>query len=312
MFLAEAHAAGRVQHANVCEVRDVGQAEDTYYIVFEHLVGVPLSTVIRRIRRSRDGQDLRLAVALAEQACEGLHAAHEQGVIHKDLTPDRLFVTAEGVVKVLGLGSPAQDEMIRRTGPGTMRFGYASPEQIRGDRLTRRSNVFSLGAILFELVTGRRLFARDTEYLLARAITEEPVPEAADARPALLEGVNAALGLALRRDPAERFATARALGETLSLAVRALGGALHGAATAEEMERMCADEIFARVAPLRRFAEAEEHRTERAVTMEERPAPAPPPRVVAWRRGQWTRIAVPVLIFVASFLGALLTWLAIK
>src|SRR4030095_3009630 len=72
LFLAEAHAAGKVQHANACEVRDVGQAEGTYYIVYEAVRGVPLSSGIRRIRRTRDGRDLRLVMALAEQACEGL------------------------------------------------------------------------------------------------------------------------------------------------------------------------------------------------------------------------------------------------
>jgi eukaryotic-like serine/threonine-protein kinase len=305
LFLTEAHDAGKVQHANVCEVRDVGQAEGTYYIVYEQLTGVPLTSVIRRIRRARDGRDLRLAAAIAEQACEGLHAAHEQGVIHKDLSPERLFVTAEGVIKVLGLGTPAQDEMIRRTGPGTIRFGYASPEQIRGEKINRRSNVFSMGAILFELMTGRRLFARDTEYLLARAITEEPIPEAAKARPAMPEGVSSSLRQALQRDPGERLPTARALGEALGQAVRPLGGPLYAAAVAEELERLCADEIFARVAPLRRAAEAEEHRTERLATAEEK-------IVSSAMRERWRRLGVPAMIFLASFLGALLTWLAVR
>ena len=308
LFLTEAHDAGKVQHANVCEVRDVGEAEGTYYIVYEHLTGVPLTSVIRRIRRFRDGRDLRLAAALAEQACEGLHAAHEQGVIHKDLSPERLFVTAEGVVKVLGLGSPAQEEMIRRTGPGTIRFGYASPEQIRGERITRRSNVFSMGAILYELMTGQRLFARDTEYLLARAITEEPIPSASDARPALPELMNAALRAALQRDPGTRMVSARALGESCGNAVRPLGGALYAAAVADEVDKLCSDEIFARVAPLRRAAEAAEHRTERLDTTEEPIPSARPERL----RQRFTRLGVPALIFFGTFLAALLTWLAIR
>lgn len=307
LFLTEAHDAGKVQHANVCEVRDVGEAEGTYYIVYEHLTGVPLSTVIRRIRRTRDGRDLRLVAALAEQACEGLHAAHEQGVLHKDLTPERLFVTAEGVVKLLGLGVPAQDEMIKRTGPGTLSFGYSSPEQIRGERVTRRSNVFSLGAIFFELTSGRRLFARDTEYLLARAVTEEPIPQISEIRQTVPESFNAALKQALERDAASRFPTARALGESIGQSVRPLGGALYAAAIAEELERLCSDEIFARVAPLRIAAEDAEHRTERLVTAEE--------PILPTARGpsqKWRRYGVPALIFVASFLGALLTWLAIR
>ena len=308
LFLAEAHAAGKVQHANVCEVRDVGQAEGTYFIVYEHLVGVPLSSVMRRIRRTRDGRDLRLVTALAVQACEGLHAAHDQGVIHKDLNPERLFVTAEGVVKILGLGVPARDEMIRRTGPGTVRFGYSSPEEVRGEPISRRSNVFSLGTILFELITGRRLFARDSEYLLCRAITEDPIPEAAKARSGLPEGMNAALREALARDGEERLPSARALGEALGEAVRPLGGPLHGAAVAEDVDRLCGDEIFSRVAPLRRLAEAErredERRTER-ITDEE--------PIVTWRRDDLLRRATtPILIFLATFGGVLLTWLALR
>jgi serine/threonine-protein kinase len=311
LFLAEAHAAGRVQHANVCEVRDVGETDGTYFIVYEHLVGVPLSSVTRRLRRSRDGSDLRLTVAMAEQACEGLHAAHEQGVIHKDLSPTRLFVTAEGMVKVFALGAPSPDEMIGNTGPGELRYGYASPEQIHGDRVTRAGNVFSLGVNLFELITGRRLFARHSEYELCRAITSEPIPAASSVRPGIPPVVSDVLARALERDPARRLPTTRALGEALGEAIRPLGGPLYAAAIAEHIEATCLDEIDARVAPLRRAAElADEASQERSEVLRTQEEPVVRHRL--WRRRALRRWRAPLLIFFCTFGAVISTWLALR
>ncbi|HLU68446.1 MAG TPA: protein kinase [Kofleriaceae bacterium] len=233
MLLDEARIAARLSHPNVCQVYDLGEAEGHYYIAMEHLEGVPASLVLRRARRAGQKLDLGLAAAILRQACDGLHHAHEltdsEGnlveLVHRDVSPSNLFVTASGLVKVLDFGVAKSQDALARTHTGALKgkYAYMSPEQVLGNPVDRRADVFSLGVVLFELLTAQRLFWRDSEYKMFQAIVEDPIPSLLDHRPGLPPAVGKVVDRALSRDPERRFASARDLGEALEEAVSGIG-----------------------------------------------------------------------------------------
>src|SRR4029077_17979934 len=164
-FQVEAQAAGGLNHPNLATVHDVGQYDDAPYVVQELLEGETLRSVLAGGRLSP-----RKTIDYAMQISHGLAAAHEKGIIHRDLKPENLFVTNDGRVKILdfglakltqiGEGSGPQTNLPTVTGtePGVVMgtLGYMSPEQIKGKPADARSDIFALGAILYEMLSGRR------------------------------------------------------------------------------------------------------------------------------------------------------------
>ena len=246
MFLDEARVVARISHPNVCQVFELGEIDGQYYIAMEYLAGVPLS-VFRRRDYYPIPADPRLVAAFGVQACDGLHHAHqlkgpsgqELGVVHRDISAQNLFVTIDGVVKVLDFGiAKVQDQSVRTsTGAVKGTYAYMSPEQLRGERVDRRADVWSLGAVLWETLAQRHLFKRETEFLTFQAITNDPIPDICELRPDVPPLLGDTIARALSRDREHRFATARALGEALAQAVGPLGGALGAGAIADEVER---------------------------------------------------------------------------
>src|SRR5688500_11150463 len=166
MLMTEARVAARLSHTNICSVFELGDVDGEYYIAMEYLRGAPLTHLLK----AGGGLDPAAAVSIVAQACDGLHYAHEQrdasgnllGLVHRDVSPHNLFVTVDGILKVLDFGiAKVDDGSSERTEAGKVKgkLAYMSPEQLAADALDRRSDVWSLGAVLWELVTGRRLFA---------------------------------------------------------------------------------------------------------------------------------------------------------
>lgn len=234
MLLDEARIAARLSHPNVCQVYDLGQADGHYYIAMEHLEGVPASLILRRARRAGQRLEVGMATAILHQAALGLHHAHEltdgggksMGLVHRDVSPSNLFVTASGLVKVLDFGVAKSQDALARTHTGALKgkYAYMSPEQVVGDAVDRRSDVFSLGIVLFELLTAQRLFWRDSEYKMFQAIVEEPIPRIHDVRAGAPAPVAAVAERALSRDPRKRFESAQAMAEALEEAAQDAGG----------------------------------------------------------------------------------------
>jgi len=224
-FEVEARAAGSLNHPNVLAIHDVGAHEGAPYFVSELLTGQTL-----RERLAGGPLPVRKALELTAQAARGLAAAHERGMVHRDLKPENLFCTADGQMKILDFGlarleptdleaPPADAEgseaptQTRITNPGGVMGspGYMAPEQVRGQAADPRSDLFALGAVLFELLTGRAAFSGASQVERLSAILRvEPVEELEkDPRfsPALLR----ALRRCLEKEPAERFQSARDL-----------------------------------------------------------------------------------------------------
>ncbi len=238
MFLDEGKLVARLDHPNVCEVHELGRDGAEYYLAMPYLDGVSVHELISRPRDPDRIAALRVAAGVIAQACAGLHHAHElrdadgapAGLVHRDVSPSNLFVTASGVVKVLDFGI-AKVRGASETEAGTIKGKqqYMAPEQLLGEPLDRRCDVFALGIVLFELATHQRLFKRASDYLSARATLEEPIPRAGAVDPAVPAGLADVIAKALARDRGARYADAAALARALEAAMAPHGG-LAGAA----------------------------------------------------------------------------------
>ena len=256
MFRDEAELASQVAHKNICRVHAFGEYGGTWFIAMEYLHGVPLSRMMTRLSKVGKMLDVRIVAGIIVQACEGLHAAHEArgpdgqplGLVHRDVSPPNIMVCGDGAVKLLDFGIAKARGANSRTRTGTVKGknAYMSPEQILGKGLDRRSDVFALAVVMYEMLAIRRLFHRDSDFLTFKAITEEPIPDIRERRPDLPPGMRAALLQAMARDPNGRFDTAQAFGNALRNAVATAGGPASAGDLARLLVADFSDEMTAR------------------------------------------------------------------
>lgn len=173
MFLDEASLASRIRHPNVVEILDLGEQHGVLYLVMEWIEGVPLNQLMKTAKAS-GGVPPRVAVRIAMQACAGLHAAHELtdekgtlvGLVHRDVSPQNILVTYDGVTKVVDFGvakATALGGGATVAGQIKGKVGYMAPEQVRGEALDRRVDVFAMGIVLYALTTGKHPFRRESD-----------------------------------------------------------------------------------------------------------------------------------------------------
>ena len=256
MFRDEADLASKLIHKNVCHVHAFGEYAGTWFISMEYLHGVPLSRMMTRLSKAGKMLDFRVVAGIIVQACEGLHAAHEargpdgqlMNLVHRDVSPPNIMVCADGMVKLLDFGIAKARGANSRTRTGTVKGknAYMSPEQILGKPLDRRSDVFALAVVMYEMLAIRRLFHRDSDFLTFKAITEEPIPEIRERRPDLPPGMRAALLQAMARDPNGRFDSALAFSNAIRNSVSTLGGPATPADLARLLFSDFPDEMSAR------------------------------------------------------------------
>jgi serine/threonine-protein kinase len=234
MFLDEARLASRINHPNVCSVFDFGFADSTYYIAMEFLVGETVSRLCRIAQQHPELSPLPLhagyAARIIADAAEGLHAAHvlhgDDGsllnVVHRDVSPQNVMVTYDGAVKITDFGIARTVDQLHLTRTGTVRgkFPYMAPEQVEQGPIDHRVDIWSLGVVFWELLTGTRLFHREREVDTIRAVLQAPIPPPSSARAGVPREFDEIVMHALQRDPARRFATAR----DLSLAIENVRG----------------------------------------------------------------------------------------
>ena len=246
MFLAEARIAAQISHPNVCSVFELGEIDGKHFIAMEYLEGLPLSC-FRRQDMYPGHPEAGLIAGLGVQACEGLHHAHNLKrpdgtlleVVHRDVSANNLFATVDGVVKVLDFGIAKVQDASVRTSTGSVKgtYAYMAPEQLRGERLDRRTDIFALGAVLWELFARTHLFKRDTDFLTFQAITSDPIPDICELRPDVPPELADVIAKALSRDREQRWPTARAMGEALARSVVSIGGPWTQSTISEEIAR---------------------------------------------------------------------------
>jgi eukaryotic-like serine/threonine-protein kinase len=234
MFVDEARIGSLVHHPNVVEIHELGQVGTDLFLVMEYLAGENTSGLMRRLTSRNERLPLGLAAHIVAEAAAGLHHAHtladESGtplhLVHRDISLSNIFVTYAGDVKVLDFGIATAAHRLTRTATGQVKgkFSYMSPEQCRGETLDLRSDVFSLGVVLFELTTQRRLFKRANELMVLKAVTEMPIPRPTREVRGYPKDLEAIVLKALARDREDRYESAQALRDDLRAAIAAHGG----------------------------------------------------------------------------------------
>ena len=244
-FEQEARSIAALNHPNILAVHDIGEQGGIRYIVTELLEGRSL-----REQLNEGALPVRKALDYARQICDGLAAAHSRGIVHRDLKPENIFCTREGRIKILDFGLakhgvPRGDHAdatmngatmaVAQTEPGMVMgtVGYMSPEQVRGVPADHRSDLFSVGAILYEMLSGRRAFKRDTTAETMTAILKEEPPELAATNTAISPGIERIVHRCLEKEPAQRFQSASDLG----FAIESLSGTTSTAIPPREAAR---------------------------------------------------------------------------
>lgn len=231
MLELEARLTGLVSHPNVVRIHRVGSFEGTPYIEMEYLLGVNLASIQQQLASKRMRCPVDLAAALLSQACLGLHAAHEAcdasgrplQIVHRDFTPSNIMVLPTGDVKLIDFGvARALGTRSWSTGGAFVgKVAYAAPEQIsKPHTIDRRADLFAAGVIFYEILAGRPLFARETDYATMSAVLQDPVPPIAG----IPSEVNALLQHLLARNPEDRPSSAEALSVELEQLVLRGGG----------------------------------------------------------------------------------------
>ena len=224
-FEREAQAVAALSHPNIVAIHDTGLHDNQLFVVMELLTG---ETLRERLRAG--AMPVRKAIEVAVQIARGLGAAHGKGLVHRDLKPDNVFVQEDGQVKILdfglarqtGVGQSGAAETMAATDPGIVMgtIGYMAPEQVRGQAVDARADVFAFGAVLYEMVSGTRAFQGETAADTMTAILTKDPPELSGTRPDLSPALDRIVRHCLEKNPNERFQSAR----DVAFALEALSG----------------------------------------------------------------------------------------
>src|SRR3954464_15859683 len=304
MFLNEARLAARLDHPNIVSIFDLGEANGNYFIAMEFIDGPSLRAVGKRASERGEYLPIPELCKIIAMAAGGLQYAHDLndpqgnplGLVHRDISPDNILVHRNGVAKVVdfGIAKAANSSGATRTGTLKGKVAYMPPEQLRGEPLDRRADVFALGVVLYELLAGKRPWEGDSEVsLIGRIITEVPAP-LATLRPEAPGGLMGVLDRALAKDREARYASCHELQADLEALLVSLGQTLTPARISD-FARSYAEPIAApdeSTGAAMQALEAEMNGTGAAPPLARRPAapaprrdprtvvlpPAPPPR----------------------------------
>ena len=205
-FSNELKLARRIGHRNVCRMFDIGEDKGTYFITMEYVPGQDLKHLIRQSKQLAIGT----TIAIAKQVCQGLGEAHRLGIIHRDLKPSNIFIDHEGNARIMDFGIAYSRQAKRITGDGIM-IGtpeYMSPEQVEGKEVDQRSDIYSLGTILYEMVTGRAPFEGDTPFTIGMKHKGEIARNPKELNAQLPDDLSRLILRCLEKDRGKRFQSA--------------------------------------------------------------------------------------------------------
>ena len=233
MFIDEAKIAGQLNHPNIAQIFDLGQVDDSYFIALEYIGGKDLKTKFERARRIGEEVSIPRICYTIMKVCEGLGHAHEkkdpQGrpldIVHRDISPQNILVSYEGEVKIIDFGIAKAQGKTSQTQVGILKgkFSYMSPEQVRGLHVDHRSDLFSLGIVMYEMLTLERLFLGESDFDTLEKIRKVEMSPPSLYNPHIPKGLEDIVLKALARTPEERYQSTYELAEDLELFMRNQG-----------------------------------------------------------------------------------------
>ena len=245
LFLNEARVTAAIDHPNVASVYDIGAIDGVYFFAMEYLHGEHLGHILRNAARNQERIPLQHALTIAVGVAAGLHAAHEKrapdgkplGIVHRDVSPSNVVVTYDGSVKLVdfGVAKLTAEVDLSRTGSLKGKIAYMSPEQCNNDRIDRRSDIFALGVLLYEITTQTRLFRGQSEAATLKLILDAAVPPPSSRLPGYPPELETIVLRALARDRDRRHGSARELQLALEGVARSQGLITSSAALGEWM-----------------------------------------------------------------------------
>jgi len=240
MFLDEARLATQLQHPNIASVYDIGTLGDSYFYTMEYVHGQTIRSVLERAHDLKRPVPLACVSTVIAGVAAALHHAHERngndgrplGIVHRDVSPSNLMVSYEGNVKLVDFGVAKATDRVDETKSGTVKgkISYLSPEQCHGERVDRRSDLFSLGIVMWEMLTGERLYRRASDFENMAAIVHETPARPSLRRPEVSRAIDTIVMRLLAKAPGDRFQTAAEVVEALENASMQAGTMLSTAA----------------------------------------------------------------------------------
>lgn len=218
MFLNEAKLAAQLNHPNIVQIYDLGKIADSYFIAMEYVYGRDMRRVLRKCDSTAIPFPMVYALKIASSVCEGLYYANQKTdqagkplqIVHRDVTPENIFVSFDGTVKILDFGIAKAANQIEQTQVGQIKgkLRYMSPEQCMGKHLDNRSDLFSLGVVLYEWLTGFKLFTGDSDVAILKTISEGKISAPSYFKADIPEAAEAIVMKALEKDRDKRYQSA--------------------------------------------------------------------------------------------------------
>lgn len=219
MFLDEARIAAKLSHPNIVQIYDLGKADNTYYIAMEYVSGRNVQHLINKQQDAGGHLPVEHVCRIIAGVCDGLYYAHSRkdydgkalNIVHRDISPQNILVSFAGGVKVVDFGIAKASTQLAQTRAGVLKgkYAYMSPEQVRGAKIDHRSDLFAVGLVMYEMLTGLRAFERDTSLKTLKAIVQEKPLNPREANPEIPPEVVKLLSKALEKNPDKRYKTAQ-------------------------------------------------------------------------------------------------------
>jgi serine/threonine-protein kinase len=227
MFLDEARLSLSLQHANIVQVFDIGHTEDTYFIVMEYVDGIDLKALLDWRRRIGKRVPIAHSLYLVMEICKGLSYAHDLvspendaplGIVHRDVSPPNVLISKQGEIKVVDFGLAKATSQVEVTDPGVVKgkMSYLSPEAARGEEVDHRADIFAVGILLYEMLTGKRLFYGETDYQTVELVRNAKIPPVRPQNPQVEPELEDIVRKSLAKRKEDRFQSAIDLQDALA------------------------------------------------------------------------------------------------
>jgi TonB family protein len=293
MFIDEAKLAAQLSHNNIIHIYDLGKIQSSYYIAMEYVDGSDLKTILRKAQEHDQPMSVELALFIASKIASALDYAHrkrdfqdqEMGLVHRDVSPQNVLISEEGDIKLCDFGIAKAASKASHTQAGALKgkLQYMSPEQAWGRAIDRRSDIFALATVLYEMLTGRKLFAGDNELSILDQVREARVAAPSVINDEVTPEVDRIVAKALAKDPTERYQTAGEMARDLDAVLYSFKPTPTSADLAIYMHRLAA--------PVPVIAQPE---------FDSEPEPEPEPKVLVPLPPPPAPVAAPVAAAVAA------------